>query len=214
MSVPARQVTCVTARCSRCGSQACNDDEGYTPHFDSIDAARNELTADYGWQITIGGDGSERWLCRDCAQKTACEQHGHDPEISPQAVLEDGSTIGQSVWCARCGHPLSTTPRIAPPDGYPAPQHATAQLHWDAAALPHGQAITAAARTLLDTLNAAAVTARWDAWPGDQTRRPPLRPPAPAEQATAAAVLTAAVQALRPAAATAELAREGGPSDG
>lgn len=203
MTDPIRQVTCIEGQCPGCGTGAYNDDAGYSPHFSSVDETRKQLADHYEWRITASADGSEQWLCRDCAAKADCERLDHDPEIYPADKIEDGSTAGQSVWCNRCSHLLSSTPPIPAPEGYPAPEHATGYLRWDAAALPQAQVIADAAKTLIDTLNAAAVTARRDTWPGDQDRRPQSRQPDPAEQAAAAEVLPTAARALQPAPARA-----------
>lgn len=71
-----------------------------------------------------------------------------------------------------------------------------AGLYWDAAAFPGGQALADAAGTVLTALNAAAVTARWDAWTGAQSRRPRHEPASPAGQAAAARLLISAAQRL------------------
>ena len=34
-------------------------------------------------------------------------------------MLEDGTTIGRTIWCKRCGRPLGSTPRIPAPAGLP-----------------------------------------------------------------------------------------------
>ena len=83
------------------------------------------------------------------------------------------------------------------PHGYPAPERRQADLSWDGAAFPRGEAIAAAACTLLAAMNAAAVAARWDAWAGDQSRHPHPSQPSPGEQVAAADLLiTAAMELL------------------
>jgi hypothetical protein len=185
----------VVAHCSRCGTGASNDDEGYSPVFDTAEDARRVLAEEYGWRIPAGRDG-EQWLCRSCAEKDDCGRLGHVPVASPAATLEDGSLLGGMSWCDRCGTVLSCTPKTPPPPGYPAPEHRRADLYWNAAALPDGLAIAGAAATLIGALNAEAETARWDAWPGDQSRRPGRRPPAPADQRAAAELLITTARQL------------------
>jgi hypothetical protein len=186
----------VIAECSRCGSQAFDEDDGSIPHFADADTARASLTGDYQWQLTTGPD-APMWLCRRCAEQDACARLGHDPLVSPAAVLEDGTVLGEISYCDRCGTVLSHTQRTPAPPGYPAPGHRRAGLYWDAAAFPAGQGLADAAAAVIGTLNAAVVTSRWDAWPGDQARRPRLNPPSPFDSTAAARLLiTAARQVL------------------
>ncbi|HEY3958696.1 MAG TPA: hypothetical protein VGM53_35490 [Streptosporangiaceae bacterium] len=202
-ALPFTQVTCLTATCSGCGDEACDEDEGYTPHFGGADAARESLISNYEWQLVTGPGGQLQWQCRSCAEKATCARLGHDPRISPAAVLEDGSVIGEFSYCERCGTGLSHSPRTPPPPGYPAPAPATVWLRWDTAALPGGQALADAASTMITALSAAAVTARWDAWDGAQPRRPQHDPPSPAACSAAAQLLITAARQL--------LAQQAGP---
>ena len=140
--VPWRQVTCVIAACSRCGTQPWDDHEGYTPHFGSAGQARRGLAADYEWRITAGPAGGEVWLCRSCAAREDCARLGHDVRMCPPARMADGSVLAATSWCKRCDAMLSGyVPRIPAPPGYPAPDSRVAWI-------------------------------RWDAWDGDQARRP------------------------------------------
>jgi hypothetical protein len=119
------------------------------------------------------------------------------PENGP-ALLADGRTLGATTWCDRCGNLIdASTPRCIPgPDGYPALEPRHESLHWDAAAFPEGQAIATAAALLPVSLNAAAVATRWDAWPGDQQRRPEPRQPGTDAQQAAARLLVGAAARL------------------
>jgi len=201
-------ITCVTAACSRCGAAAGDEDEGYTPHFTSTRQARGELTGHYEWRITAGG----QLLCKACAADEDCARLGHQPWTLARTLMADGRVTGESAWCDRCGHLLSHEPATPAPAGYPAPLPARQDLYWDAAALPGGQDLAAAAARLLVRLSDTAVAARWDAWPGGQAGRPaPAASPDPAaDKAAARALIRAARQLLRAAAdAPAAAGREG-----
>jgi hypothetical protein len=167
-------VTCVTAGCSRCRLIPENEDLGYTPHFDSPEQARKQLTDpdDYGWRIITGPDGSEELLCKECAAKDECARLGHVPHTSPAARMPDGRVLGASTWCDRCSHLLSREPGTPAPPGYPAPDPATLLMRWDATALPDGKVIAAAAARLLARLSDDAIAGRWDIWDGGQDGRP------------------------------------------
>jgi hypothetical protein len=201
---PFAAVTCVTGACNRCHGIPENEDLGYAPHFDSPEQAREQLTDenDYGWRITTGPDGLEELLCRECAAKDECARCGHMPHTIPAARMPDGRVLGASTWCDRCGHLIGYEPEIPAPDGYPAPDPVLASVRWDAAALPDGHVIAAAAARLLARMSDNAVTARWDAWNGDQDGRP--QPHAytgdsdqAADQAAARALMNAARQLLQ-----------------
>jgi hypothetical protein len=190
---PLREVTCIVVQCSNCGAgPTSDDDDGYTPHFAGRAQAQEILTEQYEWRIT-----GKQWLCRACAEKADCARLGHVPITNGPTLLADGRTLGETTWCDRCGTLIgSGAPCIPAPEGYLAPESHHAYLHWDAAALPEGQAIVTAATVLLGALNAAAVTARWDAWPGDQTRRPELQLPGMNAQQAAARLIIAAAGRL------------------
>jgi hypothetical protein len=193
---PVREVTCVVPRCTDCGEDAWDEIEGYSPHFDDVETARDILTRQYQWRIT-----GARWLCRSCGEKAECDRAGHEPQIHDPVTLEDGTTIGMIVVCERCGRVVNSEPpiRLLAPLGYPAPERRQAHLSWDGAAFPRGEAIAAAACTLLAAMNAAAVATRWDAWPGGQSRRPHPPQPSPGEQVAAADLLiTTAMELLMP----------------
>jgi hypothetical protein len=185
---PTREVTCVVVRCSGCNAEP-PDDGGYSPHFASRDQAQKILTEDYEWRIT-----GDQWLCRACGEKDECHRLGHTPVTLGPKQLADGRTLGATTFCDRCGTRIGAAQPCTPaPEGYPAPEPRHGSLRWDAAALPEGQALATAAAVLVASLNAAAIAARWDAWSGDQSRRPePQRPGADAEQAAARVLIAAA----------------------
>jgi hypothetical protein len=186
-------VTCVTATCSRCHATPESEDLGYTPHFDSPEQAREQLTDEedgYGWRIIPGPDGSQELLCQTCASKDQCARLGHDLHSIPAGRMPDGRVLGAATWCDRCGELLSHEPAILAPSGYPAREPAILSVRWDAAALPDGQLIAAGAARLLASLSDDAVAARWDAWNGAQDGRP--QPHAYAGDSDPAADLAAA----------------------
>jgi hypothetical protein len=192
-AAPIREVTCVVVQCSGCLAEPSSDDEGYNPHFTSRERAQKILTENYEWRIT-----GDQWLCRACGEKADCDRLGHVPVTYGPTLLADGRTLGATTWCDRCGNLLGASdPRCIPaPEGYPAPEPRHDSLQWDAAALPEGQAIVTATAVLVASLNAAAVAARWDAWSGDQSRRPELHQPGADAQQAAARVLIAAAGRL------------------
>lgn len=197
---PWTAVTCITAACSRCGAIPEDEDLGYTPHFKDPAHARERLTGEdgYGWRIASGPDGHEQLLCQSCAASDDCARLGHKPWTSPAARMADGRVLGQATWCDRCGQLLSHEPPAPAPPGYPAPAPASLSLHWDAAALPGGQDIAAAAARLLTRMSDDADAARWDAWDGTQAGRPArrTRPDPEADKAAALALIRAAHQLL------------------
>jgi len=197
-------ITCVTAACSQCGATPDNEDLGFTPHFASPQQARELLTDPddgYAWRIITAPDSREELLCKTCWTKGECARLGHDPHTIPAARMDDGRVLGTSTWCDRCGQSLGYEPAIPAPSGYPAPVWAGLQLRWDAAALPDGETIAAAAARLLARMSDDAVTARWDAWNGNQDGRPARhayagdRDPA-ADQAAALVLINAARQLM------------------
>lgn len=187
-AAPIREVTCVEVSCSGCRAAPSSDDDGYSPHFASREEAQKILTENYEWQIT-----GNQWLCRSCGEKADCDRLGHVPVTYGPTLLTDGRTLGATAWCDRCGDLLgASNPRCIPaPEGYPAPEPRHDSLRWDAAAFPEGQAIVTATAVLVASLNAAAA-ARWDAWSGDQSRRPDHYQPGVDAQQAAARVLIAA----------------------
>jgi hypothetical protein len=196
-------VTCVTAACSRCRATPEDEDRGFTPHFGSAERAREDLTGEdgYGWQIITGPDGGEELLCQECAARDECARLGHVPSTSPAARMPDGRVLGAATWCDRCGHLIGHEPAIPAPPGYPAPDPATLLLRWDAAALPDGKVIAAAAARLLARLSDDAAAGRWDTWGGGQDGRPRRHAYAgdgdpAADRAAALALIKAARQLL------------------
>lgn len=194
-----REVTCIAVRCSGCGREPASDDEGYNPHFASRDQAREILAEICEWRIT----GDQR-LCRGCGEKAEGDRLGHLPVTLGPTLLADGRTLGATTWCDRCGNLLSPCPAAHPgTEGYPAPGPHHGSLHWDAAAFPQEQAIAEAAIVVLTSLSAAAVTARWHAWPGNQIRRLQLQQPSLNARQAAARLLAAAAVRLPAAGAPA-----------
>lgn len=205
---PWAAVSCVTAACSRCGGSPGHDDDDSAgiPHFTSAEQARRQLLEYYEWRIEAGS-GGEQLLCRTCAARDDCARLGHVPWTSAGALMADGRVLGKSAWCDRCCELLSREPGTPAPPGYPVPEPARQDLYWDAAALPAGRDLAAAAARLLARMSDAAVAARWDAWDGDQAGRPgPAAAPDPAsdpasDKAAALTLIQAAHKLLLCAAA-------------
>jgi len=77
--------SCVTASCTRCGAAPLDEDTRLTPHFASIDQAREELPRDWGW--TCGTRSS--WPQDDQLLCPACAKAGNAP--GEPAFTADGS---------------------------------------------------------------------------------------------------------------------------
>jgi hypothetical protein len=185
---PWHAVRSVTVTCTRCGATAEDQETGYEPYFASIEAARRQL-AGYGWRV-LPGPGAEQVLCEDCANKDDCERLGHQPVVTGGVRMDDGSVLGPSTWCERCGDLLAHAPGTPAPDGYPVPRRARVVLRWDAAALPGGQDLADAFARVMDRICDDAVAARWDNWDGPQDGRPsPAAEPGAAADETAALAL-------------------------
>lgn len=190
-------ITCVLPACSTCGNGPDNDYD-YIPHF-HLEQAREDLVRDYGWRVLPPGqDGAEILLCKSCAAAADCARLGHQVESSEPFRLGNGALVGARTWCERCETVLTWEPTTPPPPGYPAPERAHHGLAWDAAALPDGGDIAEAARRLLSRLSDDAVSARCDAWDGDQPDRADwlLADPDPEADKAAARTLTAAITRL------------------
>jgi ADP-ribose pyrophosphatase len=200
---PWHAVTSVTASCTRCGTTAEDQETGYEPYFDDVDRAARQLPG-YGWRVIPGAgpDGTDEVLCRECAGKDECARSGHQPVVNDATRMPDGSVMGAMTWCQRCDEFLAREPGTPAPDGYPAPQPAYATLRWDAAALPAGRDLAAAAARVINRISDGAVAARWDAYDGSQDGRPtPAAEPDPeADKAAALALIDAASQLLEAAA--------------
>jgi hypothetical protein len=97
-------VTCVTVTCSRCGARP--DGGDFTPYFDSVQQAREQLPRDYGWRITAPGQGSEELLCGYCAAKDDCARLGHHADDGGPYLILPGRLAGAHTWCGHCGEPI------------------------------------------------------------------------------------------------------------
>jgi len=65
--------TCYTVSCDACRSGLEDRDEGFTPHFDTEDAAIGSA-ADDGWHVDIDG----HLYCPRCIAAVHCLTDGHD----------------------------------------------------------------------------------------------------------------------------------------
>ena len=192
---PWHAVRSVTVTCTRCGTTAEDQETGFEPYFASVEAARRQLGG-YGWRVTPG-PGGDQVLCEDCANKDDCERLGHQPLAAGGIRMDDGSVLGSSTWCERCGHVLAHEPGTPAPDGYPVSRRVHVLLRWDAAALPAGQDLAAAFTRVMDRISDDAVAARWDGWDGPQDGRPArASEPDPAADKAAVLALTDATSRL------------------
>jgi|GEM_PF-5556182 len=71
----AREIRCLVIECDVCGDGAEYADDGFTPHFDTIEDATK----------TLGGDDDTDWIisaaehvCPNCRAKRACATVGHN----------------------------------------------------------------------------------------------------------------------------------------
>lgn len=89
--------TCITVTCDDCGRSSLSDNEDYdyTPHFHTVDEARETLT-DNAW--TWPHDGPTR--CRDCSERAVCAADGHTLS-SWTGCLCDGKLPRHPEGCGR-----------------------------------------------------------------------------------------------------------------
>lgn len=88
------QRTCITIKCTDCGNNLGDDDEG-TPHFASADAAIRAATA-ADWLIVQ----PRLFVCAGCTNRRGCTALGHSWPHQP-TVVRDGI---EHRWCLReCG---------------------------------------------------------------------------------------------------------------
>ncbi len=85
-------VTCVVVRCDGCDDP--EEEDGFTPHWQSEDEARESLTGE-GWRFTAHG----LQLCGGCAGRVDCARNGHlwsswQPHYADPTVEER--------YCAHC----------------------------------------------------------------------------------------------------------------
>lgn len=91
---------CLTIVCDGCGKGPEDfNDEGWTPHYDTLEAAIEQLVDDsdtHGWLMT-----PKEHLCPTCRGKRACELVGHD--WSEWWAPSDARGISMSRrMCYRC----------------------------------------------------------------------------------------------------------------